>query len=97
MFEVTQRIFNETTSQSSSCNFRCCCCCPLQAVTQELMLYWLQQLQLKRWQHRQMSTCPDLTNNNNTPGEKQTQSALSQTSSTLRYFLHVTLAAGRRS
>ncbi|XP_049895485.1 TBC1 domain family member 2A isoform X2 [Epinephelus moara] len=29
------------------------------------MLYWLQQLQLKRWQHRQMSTCPDLTNNNN--------------------------------
>nr|XP_033478305.1 TBC1 domain family member 2A isoform X2 [Epinephelus lanceolatus] len=37
----------------------------LKAVTQELMLYWLQQLQLKRWQHRQMSTCPDLTNNNN--------------------------------
>lgn len=34
------------------------------------MLYWLQQLQVKRWQHRQMSTCPDLTNNN-TAGEKQ--------------------------
>ncbi|XP_076594450.1 TBC1 domain family member 2A [Chaetodon auriga] len=37
----------------------------LKAVTQELMLYWLQQLQVKRWQHRQMSTCPDPTNNNN--------------------------------
>ncbi|XP_041800257.1 TBC1 domain family member 2A [Chelmon rostratus] len=35
----------------------------LKAVTQELMLYWLQQLQVKRWQHRQMS---DPTNNNNT-------------------------------
>ncbi|XP_044060442.1 TBC1 domain family member 2A [Siniperca chuatsi] len=38
----------------------------LKAVTQELMLYWLQQLQVKRWQHRQTSTCPDPTNNNNT-------------------------------
>lgn len=37
----------------------------LKAVTQELMLYWLQQLQVKRWQHRQMSTCSDPTNNNN--------------------------------
>ncbi|XP_071313254.1 TBC1 domain family member 2A isoform X2 [Trachinotus anak] len=36
----------------------------LKAVTQELMLYWLQQLQVKRWQHRQTSTCPDPTNNN---------------------------------
>ncbi|KAG7232143.1 hypothetical protein INR49_009501 [Caranx melampygus] len=31
----------------------------LKAVTQELMLYWLLQLQAKRWQHRQTSTCPD--------------------------------------
>uniref|UniRef100_A0A8C2X477 TBC1 domain family member 2 n=1 Tax=Cyclopterus lumpus TaxID=8103 RepID=A0A8C2X477_CYCLU len=37
----------------------------LKAVTQDLMLYWLQQLQVKRWQHRWKSTCPDLTNNNN--------------------------------
>ncbi|KAI3351402.1 hypothetical protein L3Q82_020209 [Scortum barcoo] len=37
----------------------------LKAVTQELMLYWLQQLQVKRWQHRQTSTCPDPTVNNN--------------------------------
>ncbi|XP_069387314.1 TBC1 domain family member 2A isoform X2 [Paralichthys olivaceus] len=37
----------------------------LKAVTQELMLYWLQQLQVKRWQHRQTSSCPDSTNNNN--------------------------------
>ncbi|XP_067454389.1 TBC1 domain family member 2A isoform X2 [Thunnus thynnus] len=37
----------------------------LKAVTQELMLYWLQQLQVKRWQHRQTNTCPDPTNNNN--------------------------------
>ncbi|XP_034546767.1 TBC1 domain family member 2A [Notolabrus celidotus] len=36
----------------------------LKAVSQEVMLYWLQQLQGKRWQHRQTSTCPDLTNNN---------------------------------
>ncbi|XP_026198386.1 TBC1 domain family member 2A isoform X2 [Anabas testudineus] len=36
----------------------------LKALTQELMLYWLQQLQVKRWQHRQISTCPDPTNNN---------------------------------
>ncbi|XP_040904456.1 TBC1 domain family member 2A [Toxotes jaculatrix] len=35
----------------------------LRAVTQELMLYWLQQLQGKRWQHRQTSTCPGPTNN----------------------------------
>ncbi|XP_045886723.1 TBC1 domain family member 2A isoform X2 [Micropterus dolomieu] len=35
----------------------------LKAVTQELMLYWLQQLQVKRWQHRQTSTCPEPTNN----------------------------------
>ncbi|XP_047190310.1 TBC1 domain family member 2A isoform X2 [Scophthalmus maximus] len=34
----------------------------LEAVTQELMLYWLQQLQVKRWQHRQKCTCPDPTN-----------------------------------
>ncbi|XP_049612816.1 TBC1 domain family member 2A [Syngnathus scovelli] len=35
----------------------------LKAVTQDLMLYWLQQLQLKRWQHRQNQTnaCPDAT------------------------------------
>ncbi|XP_047441423.1 TBC1 domain family member 2A [Mugil cephalus] len=39
----------------------------LKAVTQELMLYWLQQLQVKRWQHRQTSSCSDQqqTNNNN--------------------------------
>ncbi|XP_034038161.1 TBC1 domain family member 2A [Thalassophryne amazonica] len=30
----------------------------LKAVTQDVMLYWLQQLQLKRWQHRQ-TTCSD--------------------------------------
>lgn len=30
----------------------------LQALTQELMLYWLQQLQVKRWSHRRTSTCP---------------------------------------
>ncbi|XP_026186724.1 TBC1 domain family member 2A [Mastacembelus armatus] len=36
----------------------------LKAVTQELMLYWLQQLQMKRWQHRHTSTCPNLANNN---------------------------------
>ncbi|KAM9356801.1 TBC1 domain family member 2A [Symphorus nematophorus] len=50
----------------------------LKAVTQELMLYWLQQLQVKRWQHRQMSTCPDgqtstcpdpTSNNNNTAAD----------------------------
>ncbi|XP_051809997.1 TBC1 domain family member 2A [Acanthochromis polyacanthus] len=35
----------------------------LKAVTQELMLYWLQQLQVKRWQHRRTSS--DTTNNNN--------------------------------
>lgn len=38
----------------------------LKAVTEELMLYWLQQLQVKRWQHRMMSMCSDPTNNNNT-------------------------------
>ncbi|XP_053180219.1 TBC1 domain family member 2A [Scomber japonicus] len=38
----------------------------LKAVTQELMMFWLQQLQLKRWQHRLMSGCPDPTNNNTT-------------------------------
>ncbi|XP_030002277.1 TBC1 domain family member 2A [Sphaeramia orbicularis] len=37
----------------------------LKAVNQELMLYWLQQLQVKRWRHRQMSTGADPTNNNN--------------------------------
>ncbi|XP_074529776.1 TBC1 domain family member 2B [Halichoeres trimaculatus] len=37
----------------------------LRAVTQDLMLYWLQQLQLRRWQHRQTTAGPDLTNNNN--------------------------------
>uniref|UniRef100_A0A3Q3VSK5 Uncharacterized protein n=1 Tax=Mola mola TaxID=94237 RepID=A0A3Q3VSK5_MOLML len=47
----------------------------LKAVTQELMLYWLQQLQVKRWQHRQMTTCPDSPSNNNsssTAGENTT-------------------------
>ncbi|XP_041846477.1 TBC1 domain family member 2A isoform X2 [Melanotaenia boesemani] len=34
----------------------------LKAVTQELMLYWLQQLQVKRWQHRQTNTCTETTN-----------------------------------
>ncbi|XP_061580692.1 LOW QUALITY PROTEIN: TBC1 domain family member 2A [Cololabis saira] len=29
----------------------------LKAVTRELMLYWLQQLQVKRWQHRRTDTC----------------------------------------
>ncbi|XP_016522032.1 TBC1 domain family member 2A isoform X1 [Poecilia formosa] len=37
----------------------------LKAVSQELMLYWLQQLQVKRWQHRNTSTGPDRTNTNN--------------------------------
>ncbi|XP_068460319.1 TBC1 domain family member 2A [Clinocottus analis] len=37
----------------------------LKATTQELMLYWLQQLQVKRWQHRRSSTCPEGNNNNN--------------------------------
>ncbi|XP_043982550.1 TBC1 domain family member 2A isoform X1 [Gambusia affinis] len=37
----------------------------LKAVSQELMLYWLQQLQMKRWQHRDTSAGPDRTNNNN--------------------------------
>ncbi|XP_060935950.1 TBC1 domain family member 2A isoform X2 [Limanda limanda] len=37
----------------------------LKALTQELMLYWLQQLQVKRWQHRQTSSGPDSSNNNN--------------------------------
>uniref|UniRef100_A0A3P9M1I4 TBC1 domain family, member 2 n=1 Tax=Oryzias latipes TaxID=8090 RepID=A0A3P9M1I4_ORYLA len=37
----------------------------LKAVTQELMHYWLQQLQVKRWQHRQTSACADTANNNN--------------------------------
>ncbi|RVE67613.1 hypothetical protein OJAV_G00104530 [Oryzias javanicus] len=41
----------------------------LKAVTQELMYYWLQQLQAKRWQHRQTATCADATNNNNTTAE----------------------------
>ncbi|KAK2848712.1 hypothetical protein Q5P01_008546 [Channa striata] len=36
----------------------------LKAVTQELMLYWLQQLQVKRWQHREGSTSPDSPNSN---------------------------------
>lgn len=31
--------------------------CP-QAVTQELMLYWLQQLQMKRWCHRRTAIGP---------------------------------------
>ncbi|XP_077388408.1 TBC1 domain family member 2A isoform X2 [Festucalex cinctus] len=35
----------------------------LKALTQDLMLYWLQQLQLKRWHHRQTSACPDATGN----------------------------------
>lgn len=42
-----------------------------QAVTQELMLYWLQQLQVKRWQHRQTTSCPETMtaiNNNNNAG-----------------------------
>ncbi|XP_008419179.1 TBC1 domain family member 2A isoform X1 [Poecilia reticulata] len=37
----------------------------LKAVSQELMLYWLQQLQAKRWQHRDTSTGPDRANTNN--------------------------------
>ncbi|TDH07264.1 hypothetical protein EPR50_G00104070 [Perca flavescens] len=37
----------------------------LKAVTQELMLYWLQQLQVKRWQHQQTSVCMDPAHNNN--------------------------------
>ncbi|KAM6923409.1 TBC1 domain family member 2A [Xenentodon cancila] len=36
----------------------------LKAVTQELMLYWLQQLQVKRWRHRRTSTCTDHTPDN---------------------------------
>ncbi|XP_051935701.1 TBC1 domain family member 2A isoform X2 [Hippocampus zosterae] len=38
----------------------------LKAVTQDLMLYWLQQLQLNRWHHRrshQTSACPDAMGN----------------------------------
>ncbi|KAM8733150.1 TBC1 domain family member 2A isoform 1-T2 [Acanthopagrus schlegelii] len=37
----------------------------LKAVTQELMLYWLQKLQVKRWQHRQMTCCSETNNNSN--------------------------------
>ncbi|XP_029917223.1 TBC1 domain family member 2A isoform X2 [Myripristis murdjan] len=42
----------------------------LKAVSQQVMLYWLQQLQLKRWQHRVQQSagspgCSDSTNNNN--------------------------------
>ncbi|XP_040030783.1 TBC1 domain family member 2A isoform X3 [Gasterosteus aculeatus] len=37
----------------------------LKAVSQELMLYWLRQLQVKRWQHIRNSTSPDPTNHNN--------------------------------
>ncbi|KAM4621972.1 TBC1 domain family member 2A isoform 2-T2 [Polymixia lowei] len=43
----------------------------LKAANQEAMMYWLQQLQLRRWQHRdQLSggssrSCSDTTNNNN--------------------------------
>ncbi|KAM3866923.1 TBC1 domain family member 2A [Diretmus argenteus] len=41
----------------------------LQAANQEVMLYWLQQLQVKRWQHRDQrsggSGCSDTTSNNN--------------------------------
>uniref|UniRef100_A0A667ZUY4 TBC1 domain family member 2 n=1 Tax=Myripristis murdjan TaxID=586833 RepID=A0A667ZUY4_9TELE len=51
----------------------------LKAVSQQVMLYWLQQLQLKRWQHRVQQSagspgCSDSTNNNNNsnaPGENQ--------------------------
>ncbi|KAM4555974.1 TBC1 domain family member 2A isoform 2-T3 [Odontesthes bonariensis] len=43
----------------------------LKAVTQELMLYWLQQLQVRRWQHRQMSTCAEPTNNNNNTADEK--------------------------
>ncbi|XP_061832535.1 TBC1 domain family member 2A isoform X2 [Nerophis lumbriciformis] len=35
----------------------------LKAVTQEVMHYWLQQLQVRRWQHRQVTSCCDSTNN----------------------------------
>ncbi|KAF7228728.1 TBC1 domain family member 2A isoform X2 [Nothobranchius furzeri] len=38
----------------------------LKAVTEEVMLYWLQQLQGKRWRHRQTSICSEHTNNKNT-------------------------------
>ncbi|KAF7647452.1 hypothetical protein LDENG_00172230 [Lucifuga dentata] len=46
----------------------------LKAVNQDLMLYWLQQLQVKRWQHRRQqsagcSSCSDPTNNNNNTAE----------------------------
>lgn len=44
---------------------------PPQAVNQELMHYWLQQLQVKRWQHRQTSTSPDGTGNTDTDGERR--------------------------
>ncbi|XP_021168357.2 TBC1 domain family member 2A isoform X1 [Fundulus heteroclitus] len=37
----------------------------LKAVSQELMLYWLQQLQVRRWHHQQNSTCSQQANNNN--------------------------------
>ncbi|XP_078145251.1 TBC1 domain family member 2A isoform X2 [Centroberyx gerrardi] len=37
----------------------------LKAVTQQLMLYWLQQLQLKRWQHRAQQSGGSNNNNNN--------------------------------
>ncbi|XP_034722377.1 TBC1 domain family member 2A [Etheostoma cragini] len=37
----------------------------LKAVSQELMLYWLQQLQVRRWQHQQTSSCLDLIHNKN--------------------------------
>lgn len=44
---------------------------PQQAMTQELMLYWLQQLQLKRWRDHLKSTSPDQTGCSSTAGEEQ--------------------------
>lgn len=35
------------------------------------MHYWLQRLQVKRWQHRQTSTSPDGTGNTSTDGERR--------------------------
>ncbi|XP_075961342.1 TBC1 domain family member 2A [Anarhichas minor] len=49
----------------------------LKAVSQDLMLYWLQQLQVRRWQHRRNSACRDPTNNNNSSNNDTADNFLS--------------------
>ncbi|XP_029968083.1 TBC1 domain family member 2A [Salarias fasciatus] len=44
----------------------------LKAMSQELMLYWLQQLQIKRWHHRQNQSCTDPTSNSSSTNNNST-------------------------